>query len=866
MRIIPNDQAAIAAPRSVTPATISSIQKMGREGDDPKCSNTARGARLAGWEGFVSLRARILSLALAASLLPMLAILWLLLDNREATTEQAHQRLSVRAQAIANELDDRIAGTAQLLFGLARVPLVGGNDKAACSDFLADVLKAHPQYTGLLTIRPDGQLHCDSLRSGRTLNLTDRNYFQRALTANAPVIEPAIGRLTGKAVLQIAYPVRKPGGALHYVLLASLDMQAYGETIATALPYPRMNFQVWNQDGSVVMDYPAKGAVRRPVTLAERSYMLASDTGRTQTLGEGQQAHIWVNALLPRTREPGLRLALSVPHAELYRGIDRQFQHAVSSLLAMGALVFLFAAALGEFAVRRQTAHLMQAISRLDQGQFNHPIGAPYPRGELGQVMAALDRMTASMAQQQQVIRSHTELLEHQASIDALTGLANRNLLTDRLNHALIYARRAHRVAAVLMLDLDRFKTVNDSLGHSQGDLLLQTVANRLLSCVREGDTVARLGGDEFVIVLTDMADASDVVPVAQKILSALAQPVELGRQVLSVTTSLGIAVYPRDGTSADTLLQHADTAMYRAKDQGGHAMAFFTADMMQATIDRLRVEAGLRRALAEGELRLHFQPIVDAATGRIHAAEALVRWMDPERGLVMPGQFIAIAEETGLIGPMGEWVLREACAQALSWQAQGLGAIPVAVNLSPRQFSDPALAHVVTQALQHTHCPPDLLQLEITESMIMERPDDALRTMHQLQALGIVLSVDDFGTGYSSLSHLKRFPVSKLKIDRAFVRDLCTDPHDAVIVDAVVTLARKLGLSTVAEGVETIEQQSMLKQLGCDQYQGYLFAKPCTAAEFEQLVRRHPLGGTPGHHADFGRPGDHPPSAATLQ
>lgn len=815
----------------------------------------------------MSLRARILSLVLAASLLPMLAMFWLLLDNREATSQQARERLNMRAEAIANELDDRIAGTAQLLFGLARVPVVGSTDKAACSDFLADVLKEHPQYTGLLTILPDGQLHCDSLRSGRTLNLTDRDYFQRALTATGPVVEPAIGRLTGKSVLQIAHPVRKADGALHYVLLASFDMSAYGQSIAAELPYPRMNFQVWNRDGTVVMDHPGRGAARLPIEAEERAFVLQAAPGQTQAIGQGEQARIWANAALPRTREPGLRLALSVAQDELYLWVDQQFKRALLSLMALAALVFVFAAALGEFALRRQAARLMQAISRLDAGNFSQPIGHPYPRGELGQVMAALDRMAGSLNQQRLVIQRHTETLERQASIDALTGLANRNMLTDRLDQALIYARRAHRVAGVLMLDLDRFKTVNDSLGHSQGDLLLQTVATRLIGCVREGDTVARLGGDEFVVVLTDMADASDIVPVAQKILRAMAQTVELGRQVLSVSTSLGIAVYPRDGDSADALLQHADTAMYRAKDQGGNAMAFFTPDMMQATIDRLRVEAGLRRALAQGELQLHFQPIVDATTGHITSAEALVRWLDPQHGLVMPATFITIAEETGLIVPLGDWVLREACAQALSWQAQGLGAIPVAVNLSPRQFSAPKLDESVAQALQATHCPANLLQLELTESMIMEQGDQAQQTMHRLQALGVQLSVDDFGTGYSSLSHLKRFPVGKLKIDRAFVRDLCTDKHDAVIVDTIVTLARKLGLRTVAEGVETLEQMTLLQSLGCDEYQGYLFAKPCPAADFVQLLRRH----RPGDAAPLGAQplvslNGQPPGPPTLQ
>jgi diguanylate cyclase (GGDEF)-like protein len=788
------------------------------------------------------LRARILLLVLAASVLPVLAMLWLLLENRATTVAQARQQLIARAEIIANELDDKIAGTAQLLFGLGRVPLLGSDDKAACSAFLADVLKEHPQYTGLLTITPEGSLHCDSLRSGRTLNLTDRRYFQQALTSQGPVVEPVIGRLTGKGVLQIAYPVRAADGALRFILLASLDMDAYGRAVAQALPYARMHFQVWNRDGSVIMDNPGPGSARMEAGVEagaeQRQFMLSQSTHGTETLGTGMHARIWAKAALPRSRDAGLRLALSVPEDELNERVGGQFKRALAGLVALALLIFAGAALLGEFAVRRQAARLMKAISRMDAGDYSTPIGAPYPRGELGQVMQVLDRMAVSLEQQRQEIGRKTEALEHLARVDALTGLANRRMLTDRLEQALIHARRSGRVAGVLMLDLDRFKTVNDSLGHSQGDVLLQTVAGRLIECVREGDTVARLGGDEFVVVLSDMANVSDIVPVAQKILAALARPVELGQQLLSVSTSLGIAVYPDDGETADALLQYADTAMYRAKDQGGNAMAFFTAEMMQAMIDRLQIEAGLRRALDLGELRLHYQPIIDAASGRITSAEALVRWQDPQRGLVSPMDFIPIAEETGLIVPIGDWVLREACVQARSWRDLGLGEIPVAVNLSARQFSAPSLDESVAQALQACDCPASLLQLEITESSIMDQVEQALETMHRLTALGVQLTIDDFGTGYSSLSQLKRLPVRKLKIDRAFVHDIQIDTDDDIFVDAILSLAGKLGLRTVAEGVETPQQMTFLASRGCDEYQGFLFSRPCEPEAFARILR----------------------------
>ena len=787
----------------------------------------------------MSLRARILWLVGVASLLPLVAMVWVLLEQRAATLAQVRTQLDGRTAVLASDLDDKISGTVQLLFGLARVPQLGQPDVDACSTFLAEVLREHPQYTGLLTIRPDGQLHCDSLRSGRRLDLSDRGYFRRALTASHHVVEPVIGRLTGKAVLQIAYPVRDPQGVLRFIMLASLNLDDHGRSVAASLPFRQMNFQIWNDDASLVMDYPGTHASRLPVDAAARRLVLASASGLpAESLGEGAQARIWASAPLPRTRDTGLRLVLSVPEDQLHAEADGPFRRALAWVVLIALLVFIAAAGLGEFAVRRQTARLMLGISRLDAGQFDQPIGAPYPRGELGEVMVALDRMADSLTQQREVIRLNTTALKRQATHDALTGLANRHLLTDRLAQALIYARRSHRVTGVMVLDLDRFKTINDSLGHSHGDQLLQTVAERLTACVRDGDTVARLGGDEFVLVLSDMAEVGDIVPVAQKILHVLAQRVPLEGHELCVSASMGISVYPRDADTADVLLQHADAAMYRAKARGGNAMAFFTPEMNAESVERLRIEAGLRRALEQGELHLHFQPIVDAITRNMVSAEALVRWHDPELGPVSPARFIPVAEETGLIAPLGDWVLRQACTQARAWQLAGLGSVPVSVNLSARQFNHPALDRSIEAALDAADCPATLLQLEITESMVMAHPAQAQATMQRLKAMGVQLSIDDFGTGYSSLSHLKRFPVSKLKIDRSFVQDLESDPNDAAIVDAILVLAKKLGLRCVAEGVETEGQLAFLSALGCDEYQGYLIGRPCDAQAFEQLLR----------------------------
>ncbi|MBK7901472.1 MAG: EAL domain-containing protein [Azonexus sp.] len=786
----------------------------------------------------MSLRTRILLLVLAASLLPMLTVGWIVFKYRAETLALVQADLGHRARTVADELEGRVAATGQLLFGLGRVPLLEESDPARCSAFLADVLRERPQYTGLLTIRPDGKLHCDSLRTGRKLDLRDRDYFRRALTSKGPVTELVIGRLTGKGVLQVAYPVREAEGSLKYILLASLDMDIFGQDIARTLPYGAMHLQVWNHDASVILDYGNDPAGRLAVDEGARRLMLSPAEGATRLLAQ-DGARLWAKALLSRYADSGVGVALVAPEASLSARAVRQSRESAFILILLGIAFFAVAIAFAEVAVRRQTARLMAAISRLDGGDYRPQIGAPYPRGEIGQVMQALDRLADSLAQQRLEIARNTEALEHQARVDALTQLANRHQLAERLAQTLAQARRSTRIAAVMLLDLDRFKTINDSLGHSQGDRLLQAVAERLKGCVREDDTVARLGGDEFVVVLADMAEVDDIVPVARKILDALAVPVDIGAQALSVGSSLGIAVFPRDGDSAAALLQYADTAMYEAKAQGGNAMAFFSPEMKAAITARLEIEAGLRRALDQKELRVHYQPIVDAATGRVVAAEALVRWQHPREGLVSPLSFIPVAEETGLILPLGAWVMAEACHQARAWQDLRLGDIPVSVNLSARQFSVPHLEDTVLKALEDSGLPPRLLQLEITESSLLEQFAYAQAAVTSLVQRGVSFAIDDFGTGYASLSQLKRFPIAQLKIDRSFVQGIGSGSSDDVLVEAVLTLAARLGLKTVAEGVESAAQQKFLSWAGCERLQGFLFAAPLPPEDFIAFVRR---------------------------
>ena len=436
-------------------------------------------------------------------------------------------------------------------------------------------------------------------------------------------------------------------------------------------------------------------------------------------------------------------------------------------------------------------------------------------------------------------LKATEEKLERLAYYDSLTALPNRALFRDRLGHEMAGARRHGSRLAVMFIDLDRFKYVNDTLGHSAGDRLLLEVAERLVGCVREADTVARLGGDEFVVILADLEEGAWAGGVAQLIIDAISRPFTLDGQEVFVGASVGIGVWPDDGESAETLIKNADVAMYHAKEAGRGTFKFFTEAMNQHTAHHLELEACLRRALERDELRLHYQPQVDLASGEVVGMEALVRWENPERGMVSPGEFIPIAEETGLILPIGEWVLEEVCRQLMAWRRAGLAPLPAAVNLSAHQFRQEDLAERIAGILERSGLEPRWLELELTETVVMQDAAATVATLERLTAMGLSIAIDDFGTGYSSLSYLKRFPVDKLKIDRSFIKDIPDDANDAAIADTVIRMARALGLRVVAEGVESEAQREFLRLRSCDYMQGFLFSRPLSAEAFEGVLRQ---------------------------
>ncbi len=473
-------------------------------------------------------------------------------------------------------------------------------------------------------------------------------------------------------------------------------------------------------------------------------------------------------------------------------------------------------------------------INRRKDGQLYHEAVTITPltdeHGKITHYISSGKDITESIQTQ--------ERLHHLAHHDALTGLPNRVLFVERLKHALQRAEGRKRAVAVLFLDMDRFKIVNDTLGHEAGDRLLQAMAARLHACIREGDTVARFGGDEFAGFLSDVASPEDVAVVVSKFLDALAPPFLIDGHELFISGSIGISLYPEDGTDTQTLMKNADSAMYRAKQMGGNTSEFYHSEMTQHALTRLSRETGLRRGLEREEFVLHYQPQFDLKSGEVVGFEALIRWENLDTGAMQPNEFIPLLEETGLIVQVGEWILHTACAQHSAWQKAGLPPLRIAVNISSRQFDSNELITTLRKVLEAECMEPQYLELEITETILMKNAEPDIEALQALSSMGMRFAIDDFGTGYSSLTYLKRFPINVLKIDKAFVHDITSNADDAAIVRAIITMAHSLNMKTVAEGVETREQLDFLRTQGCDYAQGYYFSPPLSGPEIEHLMK----------------------------
>jgi diguanylate cyclase (GGDEF)-like protein len=917
----------------------------------------------------VSIRVRLLLLVLGTALLPAILVGWRYYQDRGKDIDLAINSLAATARTIAAGLDAKIQSTTQLHFGLAHARDFGGRDRAACSGFLAGVLEKNPQFTGILTIDPDGSLFCDSLRTGRVLDLRDRGYFRQALdTTGTVVIEPVFGRLTGSAVLQIAYPVRDESQKLQFVLLASLDLNRLIKEQTANLP---AGYEVLlaDQKGTVLLWLPAPLRAGKPGTSIVNSdlFRFAADGGGTKELVNADgEAQVW--SAVGTLAVAGVKLHVMVGRSksELAAAPNRRLAEDIAILGILSILLFAGVWLLAEVGIRVQISRIATMAGRLGAGDLSARVLPPYPKGELGSLMTILNGTAASLERQRHDIEdlneklrqsqrletlekqrldialdnmtqgllvfdaserlvvcnrryiemyglsrdvvkpgcmlrdlvehrkqtgsykgdadayyswildnlgpnaisqavivtadgrsiqivnqilangswvaTHEDITErarfddriaHMAHYDALTDLPNRTMFREQLDSALKSIARGGQLA-VLYIDIDEFKSVNDSLGHPVGDELLKAVADRLRGCLRQTDFVARLGGDEFAIIQMAVKQPEDTTGLVERIYAVIREPYDCAGHLLTADASIGIALAPQDGDDLDQLLKNADLAMYAAKADGRRTSRFFEPGM-DARVKALRtLELDLRQAIADGGFELHYQPLVSLADHKVSGCEALLRWRHPARGMISPAEFIPVAEETGLINPLGEWVLTTACTEAASWPDH----IKIAVNVSPVQFRSEAFGLKVAAALAASGLPAHRLELEITEAVLIRDDETALVMLHRLRALGVRIALDDFGTGYSSLSYLQRFPFDKIKIDRCFIKDIAEPGGSACIVQAVVNIAAARHMTTTAEGVETQAQLDVLRTLGCNEMQGYLYSPAISAAEISKLLR----------------------------
>ena len=919
----------------------------------------------------MSIRIRLLLLVLGTVFLPALLVGGRYFQDRSKEIDAAIAGLAATARTIASNVDAKIQGTTQLHFGLSRAGDLATGDKAACSSFLSEVREKNPQYTGILTIAPDGGLFCDSLRTGRTLDLRDRQYFQQALKSDdTAVIQPAFGRLTGQAVLQIAYPARDEARRLKFVLLASLDLNRLMTEQIRNLP-PGAEVVLADRSGMILDWSPAQTrADRRGTNIANSDlfHLAAESPGATKELRAADgEPQVWAVADTHAIGGVNLHVMVGRAKSQLVAAPNRRLAQDATVLGIVSVLLFACVSLFAEFGIRAQIARIARMAARLGAGDLAARVLPPYPRGELGSLMLVLNQAASSLELQRRdnedlntrlqlsqeletvekqrldtalnnmtlglilydaaervVVRnqqfldmlglspdvvklgctfrdviahrretgsltaeveeyhalfmqgigagSHPPLvtttavgrtlqivgkaipaggwvstveditertrivtrIAHMAHYDALTDLPNRVLFRERLDHGL-RTLLPGRQLAVLYIDIDEFKRINDSLGHPVGDELLKAVAGRLRACVAADDVVARLGGDEFAIIQAGVAGQADTMDLIARIYHAIREPFECFGHLLTTDASIGIALAPQDGTNLDNLLKNADLAMYEAKADGRRTYRFFEADMGTRVHALRTLELDLRQAIADGgsEFEIVYQPLVNLKDDRVTGCEALLRWHHPERGLISPVEFIPVAEETGMINALGEWVLSNACQEAATWPDE----IKIAVNVSPVQFRSPAFSLKVAMALATSGLPARRLELEITEAVLIRDDDAALAMLHHLRGLGVRIALDDFGTGYSSLSYLQRFPFDKIKIDRAFIKDVAKPGGSASIVQAVVNIAAARAMTTTAEGVETEEQLQALRRLECTEMQGYLFSKPLAAVDIRRLL-----------------------------
>ncbi len=757
------------------------------------------------------------------------------IEHRDQAVAAAEKQALAIMRGITMRQHELMRQSHELLGKLAGDPaLRAAIRQQRCGRMLAERRELYSHYTDFFAADARGDIVCSASPEGDGVNINDRTYFRRAMESrDFAVGDYQVSRITGKSTINLAYPVLDEGGVIEAVIAVGVDLRWLSELIASAALPSGSILSLVDSAGTILARTPdAEGLVGR--TIPERDRFLALIAGP----GQGSIDSVWLDGVRRVTHvapiyganQGGIYMRVGIPHDAVFGEAQDALLRNVLLMLGAAILVLAFGWLASDHLVLRRVRDLRDTARRFGAGDFGaRPHIAP-DGGELGELASAFDEMAAGLAERQQRI-------DYLATRDSLTDLPNRRLFLDRATQALAYAARSERYLALLMINVDRLSVVNDSLGRAQGDALLAAIADRLRACVRQEDTVARFEGDEFTLLLADLERVEHAVSTAAKIAETFSEPLNIGGNELHITVSVGVALYPEDGESVHTLIKYAHSALHRVKAMGGNGLQFYAPQMSVDAAERLRLEQALRRALERDEFELHYQPKVCLRTGRIAGLEALIRWRHPEIGMVAPDRFIPLAEETGLIEPIGAWVLRRACLQIREWQDAGLAPGSVAVNLSARQFWHGGLAAQVSAILEECGVAGEALELEITETAVMRDLEATVVTLLELRDLGAAISIDDFGTGYSSLGYLRRLPLNKLKIDRSFVRDITHDPSAALLTREIVAIAHALNLTVVAEGVEHEAELAFLVQNGCDEVQGYYFSRPLPAADIRHLL-----------------------------